>query len=624
MSAGQGPLTPVLDTGALDRACLQVECSAVERHALHARTLRELLGLAAVLAEAGLALSSTAHIALLRQISEQAAAGLLHQAELLQSLPGALEALDCGLLTVEHAGLVTRMLQDLPPALHLPVWEQLQTALLDADRSGCLLPPARTKQLLARWIIAADPLAAEQRRERAHENGSVSYRRRDDGLVDLFAFGLTAPTAHAVLHRIRDRGRPWGAGDERTAGKRRLDAFADLLLGRDHLPVENASEPEQPLPQPSTCMSCGCGGRVPGRGGVADCGCRPGQPVPCGVGLVVHVPLAAALGTTGELAELAGHGPVEPDLLAELLTARPRLRALWVDERGTPVAEHPSRLRPGPAATLDSTRDLLRSLSGHPPPTTWHARHPDDHPAGPTPPDGRPRQRPSAAPDTGDPGRARSPALPGDERCSDGSLTISSALRPADRGRPRVLRNGHPVDTPGSYRPGAPLRRLVQARSPRCEWPGCGASAVRCDLDHDVAWPDGPTCACNLGPGCRRHHRLKQLLMTKLRTPAGVRWTDPTGRSWLSPLQHQAPAAPDRSPLPTMLVPSDVTDSPFDRDDDGETDEWLRSAERPARSAACDDTDPVDTPRAAGADTRWGHDLDDTWAWLPELAPSPG
>ncbi len=39
--------------------------------------------------------------------------------------------------------------------------------------------------------------------------------------------------------------------------------------------------------------------------------------------------------------------------------------------------------------------------------------------------------------------------------------------------------------------------------------PGCRRRAVTCDLDHTIAWPTGSTEASNLGPLCRRHHRLK-------------------------------------------------------------------------------------------------------------------
>ena len=59
------------------------------------------------------------------------------------------------------------------------------------------------------------------------------------------------------------------------------------------------------------------------------------------------------------------------------------------------------------------------------------------------------------------------------------------------------------------YVPSAALARLIRAREPRCRFPGCHQPATRCDLDHAVPWPHGPTTADNLGPLCRRHHNLK-------------------------------------------------------------------------------------------------------------------
>ena len=88
----------------------------------------------------------------------------------------------------------------------------------------------------AQWVIAADPQGAQERRKDAEADGDVSYRKRQDGLGDLFATAVPAPLLHAVLSRIRDAARPWGSDDDRTAGKRRLDAFLNLLLGRDTLP----------------------------------------------------------------------------------------------------------------------------------------------------------------------------------------------------------------------------------------------------------------------------------------------------------------------------------------------------------------------------------------------------
>ncbi|MCL3818354.1 HNH endonuclease signature motif containing protein [Aeromicrobium wangtongii] len=42
-----------------------------------------------------------------------------------------------------------------------------------------------------------------------------------------------------------------------------------------------------------------------------------------------------------------------------------------------------------------------------------------------------------------------------------------------------------------------------------CQAPGCMVPAERCDLDHRIPHPHGPTNGDNMGPLCRRHHDLK-------------------------------------------------------------------------------------------------------------------
>ncbi len=117
---------------------------------------------------------------------------------------------------------------------------------------------------------------------------------------------------------------------------------------------------------------------------------------------------------------------------------------------------------------------------------------------------------------------------------------------------------------------------------------------------------------CNLGPLCRRHHRIKQLGWTKTRTSgAGVRWTSPTGRSWTSPTPHQPPATPDRSP-PRRLGPPPEDD---DRDDH----DW---PDDPAGlELRAGDTEPADDHDRTGehiqhTDTRWSLELDNPYLWL--------
>jgi hypothetical protein len=92
------------------------------------------------------------------------------------------------------------------------------------------------------------------------------------------------------------------------------------------------------------------------------------------------------------------------------------------------------------------------------------------------------------------------------------------------------------------YRPSRKLRHLVRARNAQCSAPGCGAAAIRCDLDHTVAWEQGGlTCECDLAPLCRHHHRCKQAEGWELEQPEpGVLvWRTPVGRRYVTrPTQY--------------------------------------------------------------------------------------
>ena len=369
MAVGQAVLSSTLDVGALDAVEARLEVSAVEDCARHGRLLRDVLELHDVLSAAGAGLSTTAQAALLRQVSEQTAQGWLLAGQLLRSLPGGLEALDCGLLTVGQSQVLVRSLAGLEEHVQRAAWAKVQRRLLAALDGGAVLPPARFAEVVRAAVVAAEPADAVARRRAAERHGDVEHRRRDDDLVDLFALGLTAPTAQAVLQRIRARSAAFGSEDERPAGKRRLDALVDLLLGRDVLPTE-------PVPCGSTPSSCGC---------------RLGSPVPCGAEVSLLVPIGAALGTTDELAELVGHGPVEPDLLEAVLLSAPRVRTVWVDEAGVPVATA-TRTTVAERGDPEAVQRLLLRLAQEPPPDVLHPRHPDDNPR-------LPDDRPLPAPD---------------------------------------------------------------------------------------------------------------------------------------------------------------------------------------------------------------------------------
>jgi hypothetical protein len=98
-----------------------------------------------------------------------------------------------------------------------------------------------------------------------------------------------------------------------------------------------------------------------------------------------------------------------------------------------------------------------------------------------------------------------------------------------------------------TYLPPSDLARHVEVRDGTCRYPGCAVPAARCDLDHVVPFPHGPTAAHNLVPLCRRHHRFKHQVVDERRRVPGstsrcesrvgltllghgsVRWHLPTG-----------------------------------------------------------------------------------------------
>ena len=75
----------------------------------------------------------------------------------------------------------------------------------------------------------------------------------------------------------------------------------------------------------------------------------------------------------------------------------------------------------------------------------------------------------------------------------------------------------------------------VRLRDGHCVFPHCRRRAGRCDQDHVVPYPLGPTCPCNLAPLCRRHHRVKTHGGWAYATPEpGVyMWRSPHGYQFL-------------------------------------------------------------------------------------------
>ena len=284
MAVGQGALRGGWDVVALDAVETRLEVLGVEQCFAHARLLRDVLELHRLHSAADCGLSTVPQLGLLPQISEGVARNLLAEAQLLTSLPGGLEALECGLLTVAQSAALLRAVGELDADIRLIVWRRLQARLLAVLDEGSVLTPARLASLLARWVIAADPAAAEARRRQAEAGGDVSYRRRADGLGDLSATAVPSRCCTRCCAGSGRRLRRSGA-DDRSAGKRRVDALVDLILGREqrHLPADPPAA--APAGGDSADVDAPPAARVDAGGGqlcASGCGCRLDAPVPCG------------------------------------------------------------------------------------------------------------------------------------------------------------------------------------------------------------------------------------------------------------------------------------------------------------------------------------------------------
>jgi Domain of unknown function (DUF222) len=381
----------------------------------------------------------------------------------------------------------------------------------------------RLRSAAHRLVLELDPDAARKRKEAARQDAHVRRFREDSGNAGMVARELPPDEVLASWQHVEQRALDLrAAGVPGTLQELRVRAYLDLLQERD-----SRDEPEQvggpqnarngDAPDGTAGPGCGLGGNEnsgpggtggPGHGpadgnggpggngdpgrdpsggtGGSGRGCQPGQDRGPSLAALVNitVPWSALQGESEIPADMAGFGLVDAQDARNLAAAAARdPRTRWCV-----TALHP-----------DGTAAAHGCIPGrHPPPGTRDLAVP-----GPDPPAGiRPR---------------------------DYLRQARIQMTPIACGG-----CGHHHAEPG-YRPSRKLQHLVKIRNARCTAPGCGRPAVRCDLDHTVAWDQGGlTCECDLAPLCRHHHRCKQAEGWQLTQPEpGVLvWRTPSGRSY--------------------------------------------------------------------------------------------
>ncbi|MCW2944038.1 MAG: endonuclease [Actinoallomurus sp.] len=400
-------------------------------------------------------------------------------------LPGTLNALRCGDIDEAKAQVIARAVDGVVDAATAGAVERQVLPKAPAQTTGQL------RHVVERAVIQADPEAAERRRRRAEAGRRVEIRPTDAHTADLCGRDLPADQALAADNRITALAKAREHdGDPGSLGFLRAQVFLGLLLGTGPTPAWPPARdlPDQPVDDLTDDMTderrCGPGSRSgPGRDRDPGAGpVLPGSTARSGAGVIgtVHViiPIDTLRGISEQPGEVPGYGAV-PASVARTIAARATGQR-WcysiVDHTGQAIRHGHTKVR------ISDTGQTLTDIAGQADETTYQC-----------------------------------------------GTEIG-----------RAAASGSPQPAESNYRPSGTLRHLIETRDRTCRFPGCRRPAPRCDLDHTRPFHDGgPTCACNLAPLCRKHHRLKQTQGWKLTQPL------PGQLIWVTPSGSRYPVAPD-------------------------------------------------------------------------------
>jgi hypothetical protein len=432
------------------------------------------------------------------------------------NLPGTNAAFRAGILTRDKAQVIAWATAVLDPA------EARAAEAMVLDRAGSLTPAA-LRAAIQRAVMEVNPEKARKRREQAARQTRVERWFEDSGNAGLAGRELPPAQVLAADQRVTAWAKELrAAGLDGDMDQLRARAYLDILLGTDSRPPGTRPDGTPGARGHDGDEDTGRdrdGGTGPGGpdwpGAVGPPG--PRTPAPAGplAGVIppgfagrvtMTAPALTLLNLADRPAELAGLGPIDPDLARDLAGAAAlNPRTTWcvtvTDRQGHAIGH--GCARPAPARTA---RRRTPDTSGGPDPP-GPARFTLTPVGQPGPPGGYGTWRFS----TGIPGQR--------------DLLIDIGPIPAGDCDHRHQAKGHD--------PGVMLRHLSQVRHATCTGPGCRRPSVRCDFEHNVPYEaGGRTCMCNGNPKCRHDHRLKQdpRWNAEQLENGNLRWTAPSGR----------------------------------------------------------------------------------------------
>ena len=142
-------------------------------------------------------------------------------------LSSAMSLLERGQVSWQHARVLAQETEDLDPDTRRDVAQHVVTAVEAASAAGVSWTPAELRQRVRGAVIAADPVAAELRAEKATEQRHVSRRTDRDAQASLFVNG-PAIGVQTIWTALDLRASATSADDERTLDQRRFDALVDI------------------------------------------------------------------------------------------------------------------------------------------------------------------------------------------------------------------------------------------------------------------------------------------------------------------------------------------------------------------------------------------------------------